>query len=280
MDDTEFQKKVFECLGFFVREYKKVLFAIPNDRDALILHANKINSNLHASLFLVEKIHVHEAQIVLRSAFESVILLWYFHENPEEVITYERDCSLLELKNEFILLKQLIQFAPVLEKTKNNENFSLEDCKKDFINIFLPAVQSDKFDKLSSFKSLNLSDLNSALIDKIDKELSGFHPIFMSIGKLLRIIKEPFPENSTLKDNIWVFYNKISQIAHGKLEDWIEKPELSKKTLRKLSLMITRIITLTVCIIEKEVSIQETTNFKNNTKTCMKELNELINNKF
>lgn len=277
MDHTELQKKVFEYLGFFIREYEKVLFAIPSDRNIIILQSNKINSNLHASLFLADKKHVHEAKIVLRSAFESLILIWYFYENPKEVITYEQDCFILELKNRFIILKKLIQLTPVLEKTKNNEKFSIEDYKKDFINIFILAVKSDKFEILSSFKSLDLSDLNSDLIDKIDRKLSNFHANFISIRKLLETIKEPFPGNLTLKDNIWSLYNETSQIAHGKLEDWIEEPELSKKTLLELSRMITRIILLTVYIIEKEVSIQETTNFKNNTKTCMAELNELLN---
>lgn len=149
-----------------------------------ILLITKIVHNLNSAAFLASHEYIADAGLVLRSAFESLVLLKLFSYFPEELETWKIESEITKFRNVFISHKYYPDTITVdnlmlcyNELSENaRKKVSLETSTK-FQNLLL--YKKDKLEKkLQSYKTKYCKEITSTnirkLIEKVIEKESDF----------------------------------------------------------------------------------------------------------
>lgn len=187
------------------------------NRQILCWLLNKINSNLEAASLLLRRNYPHEIKIILRSAFETIVLMSYILEKPENEAFYKNDSIMLLFKRKFQIYKNIIHYKDSFPKL-------LEHNKAEFLSFFNKV-------KDIALKHLGediCSKLSKGEIDEksLEKKLCTM-PKSMKTGTLLKNLETNL-ETELLKKYGLEIYDKLSQTAHGALFSWMDKPDINR----------------------------------------------------
>ena len=220
--------------------WDRILFSIPNTDNVrvFILLFNKINSNCHAAISLVERGFINEGLMIFRSAIETVIYAKYLELYPEKQKEFLDLSDLFLIKNYFIQYKQIknhkIGTSPEIQsllQTIENNIRQLLDTNERLRRLF-PSL------------TIEFDEKDIKLLDKFfqDRKLK-FTP--QQVFHLLDKIKERSPKfantSLSLHDIYYAYYDENSAILHGNSFYWNERPILDQYNLLRISSHLIRI---------------------------------------
>lgn len=158
----------------------------------LMLLLNKISSNIQAAMLLSSRMLFSESKIILRSAFETLILFIYLIEFPKEINHYKEDNLISEIKTIYMCYKQ--GFAKLQDVINCYEKY-----KNKFSLNILPFEKIDDKEIEKYFKSHKpLSQKTTFMIGKL-KARNYFLSNHLS---MLRVL----------------IYNLNSEVTHSRLD--------------------------------------------------------------
>ena len=182
---------------------------------------NKIRSNLHAAIYILDRGFFQEAQIILRSALESSLLLLYIMESPDKEKEYIETNFILQFKNDFITYKNRVKYYNKdINVVKQYEAFLIGKFKQysKYLERIMPKEICDS--------------LSNGIIpyQKLEKYFKGDgRPKWTSVEYLMREVSINFEEFS-LREYVYEIYNILSQLSHSALPSWMQRPDLNIKT--------------------------------------------------
>lgn len=168
-----------------------------------MLMLNKISSNIQAATLLSSRMLFSESKIILRSAFETLVLFEYILEFPNELQHYKDDNIITEIHTIYACYKRgYAEFQDVI---------NICDKYKSTIKTKLPFIVERKKDVTYETK----------LLDKYfgGKDHMSFKPLSQRtlhmIDKLVKAQNFIAPQ---LQEFQVIIYNINSQVAHSRLD--------------------------------------------------------------
>ena len=194
IEAEKIQKKFAEIINVFVNSFKdNDIFS--EDKIILEILLLKISSNVDAANILCTNRRPYEAKIIIRSAFESQVLLEFLIHHPEKINEYKYETQISNFKDCFALYKRKFMSENIISKCFDQLDKNLQE-------------------ELLTVKKGNTSKIFR--LDLIEKNLRNRKFKFQDIRKLidiLRKIKSPVAEMLYL--NLFDIYGRNSQISHG-----------------------------------------------------------------
>lgn len=198
-----FQDKVKKIAGEFV-EFVNSNKEFHDQNYELMLLLNKISSNIQAATLLSSRMLFSESKIILRSAFETLVLFEYILEFPNELQHYKDDNIITEIHTIYAFYKRgYAKFQDVI---------NICEKYKTTIKTKLPFIIEQKNGVVT---------YETTLLDKYfgGKDRKSFKPLsqktsFM-INKLVKAKNFIAPQ---LNEFQVIIYNINSQVAHSRLD--------------------------------------------------------------
>lgn len=220
--------------------WDRILFSIPNTDNVrvFILLFNKINSNCHAAISLVERGFVNEGLMIFRSAIETVIYAKYLELYPEKQKEFLNLSDLFLIKNHFIQYKQMKSHKIGTSREIQSLLQTIEN------NIRQLLHTNERLRRLFPSLTIAFDEKDIKLLDKFfqDRKLK-FTP--QQVFHLLDKIKERSPKfantSLSLNDIYCAYYDENSAILHGNSFYWNERPILDQYNLLRISSHLIRI---------------------------------------
>lgn len=220
----------------------------------------KIISNATSANILIYEGQINEAKIVLRSAIESVILVTYLSQFPNEIDDYLDEAQIIKIKNNFIIFKNTREGEPI-------DVYGNICTKEELINENKRCFETiRKRAKTKILSSIGVEDfiITDEKFHLFDKYFTNFRPYFMRFEHMFKILNKKSHkirdvQDYSLKDIVYCFYNDSSQIAHGCFLDWHHKIKFNKKECEYL---FSYFIKVTLFL---QVLIRDTINLKPET---------------
>ena len=191
-------KEIVQGFIEFVEQNKE----FKDNNTILVLILNKINSNLNAAIFLSTYLMFNEAKIIIRSAFESLVLFEYLLEFPQKLERYRIEDFISSFHGLFNFYKR-----GFLDK-------------KGLIEAYNSYGQEIR-------KEIPFADVaNTGLITYNDKKLEeyfrggrkGFKPLCQQVNMMLKKLKE---NQSPCYQSLYLhkidLYNFNAQVSHTRL---------------------------------------------------------------
>jgi len=210
---NELEKRFKEIMQAYIISFKDNE-KLKKDYLELKLILFKIASNLQAANLLWAKAGYNDAKILLRSAYESMVLFEYLINYPDETKTFNEHSKICEFNNIFSYFKRNYINIEELIKIYN----SLETN----IRMQIP------------FENISKKGIISYDVHKLEKFfISQFKPISQKVHFMMsQLKKKNTPHWSVIKEYSITSYNIGSQITHGCLntliDAFVQKPTDSK----------------------------------------------------
>lgn len=194
----EKNKKIVQGFIEFVEQNKD----FKDNNTILVLILNKINSNLNSAVFLSTYLMFNEAKIIIRSAFESLVLFEYLLEFPEKIERYKKENLISGFHGFFNFYKRGFLDKKGLIEAYNSYGHEIREK--------IP------FEDVS----------NTGLITYNDKKLEeyfrggrkGFKPLCQQVNMMLKELKEnQCPCYSSLYLDQIDLYNFNAEVSHTRL---------------------------------------------------------------
>lgn len=209
------------------------------NRQILCWLLNKINSNLEAASLLLRRNYPHEIKIILRSAFETIVLMSYILEKPENETFYKNDSIMLLFKNKFQIYKNIVHYKKSSKKLLEHNKAEFLLSFKKVKDIALKYLGEDICSKLSK------GEIDEKSLEKKLRTM----PKSMKTGTLLNNLKTDL-ETESLKKYGFELYDSLSQTAHGALFSWMDKPNINSD-IKSLHSYFLKIIFLSLITLRK-----------------------------
>lgn len=228
--------------------YKEIGFQIGEPRTILL---RKIISHLECINVLLAEQFTHEILIILRSAFESVLLFCYLTVHPEKQQEYISDSELVEFKNTFIIVKNWkkdidlgnpwnLDWTKIVKYHEDIFNEKLSDYNKNYILNKLKfkeyKVNTENFDKIDRFFR------NDSRIKK---------PFFMNSEKMYSELPQPYEMGAEYRDLVYSDYNINSQVTHGQYQIWTRGMYTDDRFLENVKMQLMKIVTYPLLYLKK-----------------------------
>jgi len=220
-------------MGRLIFYFDQTINTIKSDSKALVVYLTlikKIISNADAANKLIFEGHIKESKIILRSAVESVILITYLSQFPEEIEDYLDEAQILKIKNNFIIYKNMRDGEPI---DVNGTTISKEELSAENERCF-NSIQEQAKQKILKGIGIKEYKINNSNFEKFDKYFTNFRPQFIKYEKMFKELDDiGFKLEDDfifgLRDIVYGFYNDSSQIAHGCFLDWSEPTYFTQK---------------------------------------------------
>ncbi|MBR6162441.1 hypothetical protein IKQ26_00925 [bacterium] len=234
--------------------YQEIGLHIGEPRTILL---RKTISHLECINVLIAEQFTHEIQIILRSALESVVLFCYLTVFPNKQVEYIVDSELLDIKSNFIKLKEFKKDIEI----GNSYNIDWNQIVKAHEEVFKTSLSttSKKYilEKLNMSK-YEITEKNFAQIDKFyrqDKKLRK--PFFMDLEYMFSQLP-PFKDlQADFRDLVFSDYNSSSQITHGHYHSWIRGMEIDEKFLNSVKSQLIKIVLYPLIYLPDKVNINK-----------------------
>lgn len=233
---TEFIAEWNNLLGVL----DKILLSISNTNRTrvFILLFNKINSNCHAAINLIDQGFINEGLMIFRSAIETVIYAKYLKLYPEKQKEFLDLSDLFLIKNHFIQYKQMKKHKSRLSPDIQYLLQTIEDNIRQLLNT------NEHLRQLFPSLIINFDEKDIRTLDKFfqDPKLK-----FTSqrVSHLLKKIEEREPAfantSLNLHDIYYAYYDENSAILHGNYLYWNKQPTLDQYNLLRISSHLIRI---------------------------------------
>lgn len=233
---TKFITEWNNLLGFL----DQILLSIPNTDSSrvFILLLNKINSNCHAAIDLINRSFINEGLMIFRSAIETVIYAKYLKLYPEKQQEFLFLSDLSLIKNHFIQYKQMKKHKNRLSPDIQYLLQTIEDSIRQLLNT------NERLRQLFPSLIINFDEKDIKTLDNFfqDPKLK-FTP--QRVSYLLNEIAKREPEfantSLNLHDIYYAYYDENSAILHGNYFYWNEQPSLDQYNLLRISSHLIRI---------------------------------------
>lgn len=233
---TKFITEWNNLLGFL----DQILLSIPNTDSSrvFILLLNKINSNCHAAIDLINRSFINEGLMIFRSAIETVIYAKYLKLYPEKQQEFLFLSDLSLIKNHFIQYKQMKKHKNRLSPDIQYLLQTIEDSIRQLLNT------NERLRQLFPSLIINFDEKDIKTLDNFfqDPKLK-FTP--QRVSYLLNEIAKREPEfantSLNLHDIYYAYYDENSAILHGNYLYWNEQPSLDQYNLLRISSHLIRI---------------------------------------
>lgn len=227
------QDKFHEVAGAFY-EFVEQNHDFKNNNLELILILNKILSNLQKACLLWSQAFFNEAIIILRSAFESLVLFEYLVYFPSKIIELKEDNIIASFKNIYGYYKR---------------GYLKEDALKDSYNALPIAIQS----KLNYLQKSSTGIITYD-VKKLEKSLNSATSLGQQTRKMIaELEKTGDPNFKIIYDSQIRMYNIASQVAHSGLESLVNLIKIDikdKKLLREIESFRRDSFVVLTCIVE------------------------------
>lgn len=245
-----------------IKAYYEIIGELtPQINSTMQVILRKILSNLEAANILIKVGFINEAKIILRSAIESVVLFCYLLEFPDKKEIYYVDSQMLEFKNSFITYKEFknCQNDPDFQETL--EPFPEEKLREENEAFFANLHPSNQSKILTELK-LEKYELNDDTLQKLDNFFRNKHKkaFFQKLEDMYKELAGFKKLRFGLRDILFRYYNHDSQIAHGRLHDWIRNHsiDIEKSSYQPIFSQSIRIIMLPIIACqEKGLNVSE-----------------------
>jgi len=211
----------------------------------------KTISHLECINVLLREQFTHEILIILRSAFESVLLFCYLTVYPEKQQEYMSDSELIDFKNTFILVKNWkkdidlgnpwnLDWNEIIKYHEDIFNQKLSEQNKNYILNKLKVkeykVTIENFDKVDKFFR------NDPRVKK---------PFFMNQEKMYSELPQPYQMGAEYRDLVYSDYNLNSQVTHGQYKIWTRGMYTDEKFLENVKVQLMKIVTYPLLYLKK-----------------------------
>lgn len=202
----ELQLKIYNIAKSFV-DYVQEDKSFEENNIELKLILNKINSNLQKSAWLWSKAAFNEAYIILRSAFESLVLFEYLVYEPDALTKYKNDNILCEFQN-------LLGFYNRGYSSKQQLILAFNDLDVE-IRKSIPFEETTK----SGLIIYNEEKLNKFFCGG----RNGFKPLSQQVTYMINRLREIKSINANrIYEYQIIIYNIGSQITHTRFDSLIK----------------------------------------------------------
>lgn len=237
----------------------------------------KIISHLECINVLLAEQFTHEILIILRSAFESVLLFCYLTVHPEKQQEYISDSELVEFKNTFIIVKNWkkdidlgnpwnLDWTEIVKYHEDIFNEKLSDYNKNYILNKLKfkeyKVNTENFDKIDRFFR------NDSRIKK---------PFFMNSEKMYSELPQPYEMGAEYRDLVYSDYNINSQVTHGQYQIWTRGMYTDDRFLENVKMQLMKIVTYPLLYLKKgeiTINLKKLARLKNITDQLIANINK------
>ncbi len=232
--------------------YQEIGFQIGEPRTILL---RKIISHLECINVLLAEQFTHEILIILRSAFESMILFCYLTVYTDKQQEYISDIELMEFKNTFILVKNWKKDIEL----GNPWNLNWDDAIKYHEDIFynrLSELNKKYILEKLEFNEYKVNQENFNKIDKFfktDKRLRK--PFFMDMEKMYSELPQMHQIGVGLRDLVFDDYNINSQVTHGQYYVWTRGLYTDNSFIDKVKSQLAKIVTYPLYYLKGQVNI-------------------------
>ncbi len=232
--------------------YQEIGFQIGEPRTILL---RKIISHLECINVLLAEQFTHEILIILRSAFESMILFCYLTVYTDKQQEYISDSELMEFKNTFILVKNWKKDIEL----GNPWNLNWDDAIKYHEDIFynrLSELNKKYILEKLEFNEYKVNQENFNKIDKFfktDKRLRK--PFFMDMEKMYSELPQMHQIGVGLRDLVFDDYNINSQVTHGQYYVWTRGLYTDNSFIDKVKSQLAKIVTYPLYYLKGQVNI-------------------------
>lgn len=173
----------------------------------LILILNKINSNLNSAVFLSSYIMFNEAKIIIRSAFESLVLFEYLLEFPEEIEKYRIEDLIAGFQGLFNFYKRgFLDRGRLITEYNSYE---------------LAVKEKIPFEEITAAGIITYSD--KKLEEYFNGGRKGFRPLSQQTQKMIKILGE---KQSHCYQALYLhqmdLYNFNAQVSHTRLNTLLQ----------------------------------------------------------
>ena len=188
------------------KEYIKFVNSNKNFHDnnfELMLLLNKIISNIQAATLLSSRMLFSESKIILRSAFETLVLFEYLLEFPKELCRYKDDNIISEIQTVYACYKR--NFATFQDV--------VNACEKLEPQLIFPLSLKNNKNGIVTYDESTFEQYFNG------KDRKSFKPLSQKVMYMLEKLKN---SDHFIGDYISVFqvniYNLNSQVAHSRLD--------------------------------------------------------------
>ena len=232
--------------------YQEIGFQIGEPRTILL---RKIISHLECINVLLAEQFTHEILIILRSAFESMILFCYLTVYTDKQQEYISDIELMEFKNTFILVKKCKKYIELGNTWILKWDDSIKYHEDIFYNRLSELNKKYILEKLE-FNEYKVNQENFNKIDKFfktDKRLRK--PFFMDMEKMYSELPQMHQIGVGLRDLVFDDYNINSQVTHGQYYVWTRGLYTDNSFIDKVKSQLAKIVTYPLYYLKGQVNI-------------------------
>lgn len=232
--------------------YQEIGFQIGEPRTILL---RKIISHLECINVLLAEQFTHEILIILRSAFESMILFCYLTVHTDKQQEYISDSELMEFKNTFILVKNWKKDIEL----GNPWNLNWDEAIKYHEDIFYNRLSELNKKYILEKLEFNEYKVNQENFDKIDKFFKTDKrlrkPFFMDMEKMYSELPQMYQIGVGLRDLVFDDYNVNSQVTHGQYHVWTRGLYTDDSFIDKVKSQLAKIVTYPLYYLKGQVNI-------------------------
>ena len=232
--------------------YQEIGLQIGEPRTILL---RKIISNLECINLLLAGQFTHEILILLRSAFETVLLFCYLTTHLDKQQEYIYDSELIEFKNTFILVKNCKKDI----ETGSNPDLDINAAIKWHTDIFNSVLSEEN--KKYILKELKIdkyiiTEDNFAIFDKFFRTNNRVRkPFFMDMEKMCKELPKFNDIDAQFRDLIFSDYNLNSQVTHGQYHLWSRGFYTDAKFIENVKSQLVKIVTYPLIYLKPQVNI-------------------------
>lgn len=234
--------------------YQEIGYQIGEPRTIIL---RKTISHLECINVLLAEQFPQEILIILRSALESTLLFCYLTVYPEKQAKYISDCELIDLKNIFISLKNLMKDM----KFCNEHDIEWNSLTTEFERIFRQKLSKENQNYLINKSKIVECKLTKDTFDKIDKffktDKRVRKPFFMDMEKMYSELPPLEDIKAKYRDLVFSDYNINSQVTHGHYFRWTNGLKIDDKFLYNVKWQLTKIVTYPLLYLKGQVQINQ-----------------------
>ena len=254
--------------------YQEIGFQIGEPRTILL---RKIISHLECINVLLAEQFTHEILIILRSAFESMILFCYLTVHTDKQQEYISDSELMEFKNTFILVKNWKKDIEL----GNPWNLNWDEAIKYHEDIFYNRLSELNKKYILEKLEFNEYKVNQENFDKIDKFFKTDKrlrkPFFMDMEKMYSELPQMYQIGVGLRDLVFDDYNINSQVTHGQYQIWTRGMYTDDRFLENVKMQLMKIVTYPLLYLKKgeiTINLKKSARLKNITDQLIANINK------
>jgi hypothetical protein len=254
--------------------YQEIGFQIGEPRTILL---RKIISHLECINVLLAEQFTHEILIILRSAFESMILFCYLTVHTDKQQEYISDSELMEFKNTFILVKNWKKDIEL----GNPWNLNWDEAIKYHEDIFYNRLSELNKKYILEKLEFNEYKVNQENFDKIDKFFKTDKrlrkPFFMDMEKMYSELPQMYQIGVGLRDLVFDDYNINSQVTHGQYQIWTRGMYTDDRFLENVKMQLMKIVTYPLLYLKKgeiTINLKKLARLKNITDQLIANINK------